>query len=1125
MLKKRILASSMASVMALSGISVAAFADEETTKKYGEAVTKEELQTYVESLKDFIDTKLENYGSVQAERFESVIDYANNVIEDKKATDSDATAAYQMIKSVKDNLVIKTSAELAALIKKWQGTYETDNELNIDFHDNIYTNETWDEFADAFTDAEHYVDSDSSMYITDAYIELERTAGKLDELKTVTKREFEAVKAKYQDIKIDMKEYEPWRRFTLTVAPKTGTSSNKGKLVSNEPAVSMGDLNDMLFGSSTRSAYYFDNGKWAGLAAAKVSDDDKKKGHTDTEGKWIGNYDADLTIYDDLEDFVMDRYNDFVEREGVTVTSDPTIIAAYEAAQDAVNVYAGKQEDANRKGSEGKVETLLKKYHNKLVLDFNMDAVDKVQDFVIDIDGADGDKVAKFKFDEDDKTLVTDADLWIVTTPGGVINTAAAGATGVEATDFYTTQKDASDKANLLNATLGGHKAVKLTKNKTDLIDYLPIGTILNVAEWGANFITRVSTASGDFLLPAETADKTSATKFSYVSDATKATAYNTAVTNFKSELSTVITGGGTGANAYKLLCDNKGTGAVVIKNTDVPGQAAGTKFKDRYKFDTALFTTSDAGIIAALGLSGSSVSFAKIVDDSSAADYGDPAGAGEADAIAKHNKAIDMLKAKYDLFTTANTVGNGVTDENFTSAGTAGYVSPDDEGTVTGYTAKAFSDYKSFKLSKSVTGAANDMYLYYIVKVGADDKVAKFSTSDSKDVAAMKHNAAVKALIEKYKRLEAVQATRCDGVKIADRLNQAMNDYAVYSTFDKKDYKIADYTDAAENIMVNIDEDGKSLENVMTATINDLTIGDGQPRLYGLTDNGPQLKGYTESSQEWTLIWRDLVYALEDMYPEDAVYTDTLRDLKKLIDEDSLTWLEKTADSTLFEEQHQKLFDKREEAIDFYATNNKTVNPNFEKQPGASKAIHDAVKALNDQVSKVQKQFNDFKYSYGDIRDTIAEVAAALEANEVSGDKLTKALADTANKLAIHEWSQVDNDGEVTNDVFDDYGEFQHANRLKTNNKEFAKIKPNDFEKDLLKSYENLMKEFEAAKTPAGEKTNDLNGDGKVNVLDVQALLKVAVDGTTDLKYDINDDKSVNVLDVQALLKIALAD
>ena len=63
---------------------------------------------------------------------------------------------------------------------------------------------------------------------------------------------------------------------------------------------------------------------------------------------------------------------------------------------------------------------------------------------------------------------------------------------------------------------------------------------------------------------------------------------------------------------------------------------------------------------------------------------------------------------------------------------------------------------------------------------------------------------------------------------------------------------------------------------------------------------------------------------------------------------------------------------------------------------------------------------------------------------------------------------------------------------------------------------------------TPTGEPIEeDLNGDGRVNVLDVQLCVNVFLGVQTDpdivARADVNNDGAVNVLDVQRIVNMFL--
>lgn len=58
----------------------------------------------------------------------------------------------------------------------------------------------------------------------------------------------------------------------------------------------------------------------------------------------------------------------------------------------------------------------------------------------------------------------------------------------------------------------------------------------------------------------------------------------------------------------------------------------------------------------------------------------------------------------------------------------------------------------------------------------------------------------------------------------------------------------------------------------------------------------------------------------------------------------------------------------------------------------------------------------------------------------------------------------------------------------------------------------------------PTPEERADINGDGQVNALDIQAVINAAVVSSTEAKYDINGDGIVNALDIQGVINVAAA-
>ena len=54
---------------------------------------------------------------------------------------------------------------------------------------------------------------------------------------------------------------------------------------------------------------------------------------------------------------------------------------------------------------------------------------------------------------------------------------------------------------------------------------------------------------------------------------------------------------------------------------------------------------------------------------------------------------------------------------------------------------------------------------------------------------------------------------------------------------------------------------------------------------------------------------------------------------------------------------------------------------------------------------------------------------------------------------------------------------------------------------------------------TPNG----DVNGDGEVNIADVNAVINMILSGTPEVSGDVNNDGEVNIADVNAIINIIL--
>lgn len=220
MLRRRILASAMASVMAIGSVAVVASA-EDTAAATTQVKTKADLEAYVKSFDSFRAKEINDYASGKGEDFLDALEYADNVIDDSASTVDDYTVAYQMVTATYNALKIYTAEELSALIKANKSKYETNNIYNEELGDIIYKNPNadnknlWDNFANAYENAEDVLESKDSRIISDAYEELSNAVSNLETLNTVTKSQFRTALKTYETLKQNVYKYDTWRRGTL----------------------------------------------------------------------------------------------------------------------------------------------------------------------------------------------------------------------------------------------------------------------------------------------------------------------------------------------------------------------------------------------------------------------------------------------------------------------------------------------------------------------------------------------------------------------------------------------------------------------------------------------------------------------------------------------------------------------------------------------------------------------------------------------------------------------------------------------------------------------------------------------------------------------------------------------
>lgn len=354
-MKKRIFAASMASVMALSSVSVVAFADE--TKDFGETVTKAELK---EAIKAYDNTlkNIDNYGSVQALRFQEAYDHAAYVAADAKADADDATAAYQMLKAVAATLQQFTNEELKELVADCKATYDENNILNEEIMDNVYEEDAFLTFKNAYEDAESIVEVDDLMIVTDAYIKLDEAAKALEgkKLTPVTKTQFRAIIKDYEKVLAQFSKNETWRRGKVSVKPTTGKANDGAADLDLTAAVyvTWGDLQEIVNGTSVSDVVTKVN---KGVADTTMAP---------TSSTWIAVGGTGKTV----EELIYEQSKVFDDYKAASKTTDPTIKGAYDAAKEAISVFnSWKAIDADSTVKSQATKT-LNSYRTKLVNDF-----------------------------------------------------------------------------------------------------------------------------------------------------------------------------------------------------------------------------------------------------------------------------------------------------------------------------------------------------------------------------------------------------------------------------------------------------------------------------------------------------------------------------------------------------------------------------------------------------------------------------------------------------------------------------------------------------------------------------------------------------------------------------------
>ena len=448
MLKKRILASSLASVMALSSVSVVAFADETATANYGEAVTKAELKELLAEIEKDVDKGVyDEYGTKYGELFTKAYEAANLAVEDGDA--DYITASYQVLQAVlakKQNVGID---ELKELVSDLSGKYNKGNIINDELEDDYYyETDTWADFVNAYEAAEVACESDNQTEICDAYFDLVDADNGLKSTTQVTKSQLNKAYQEYRSVIEQKNKYEAWRRGTATESVNSGSDATT-KPDFKDSLVTYGDLFGIIAGSSNAVTL---EGKNV-VGAASPTDDDT----------WIKFPNAQST----LEEAIDASYGKFMALKTATKTANAEIVTAYNACVDAVRVFKGWKVDDVRRGSKAQFEALVRANATTLwTLDLNSTA------------GADSlETSTKAAFFD---TSVSSASFSIKDGKIYLENSSTSADLEVYLDENGKLQSDPST-GKFINTTLTGNKTVNVPKNdgvnngKLDVTNKMPV--------------------------------------------------------------------------------------------------------------------------------------------------------------------------------------------------------------------------------------------------------------------------------------------------------------------------------------------------------------------------------------------------------------------------------------------------------------------------------------------------------------------------------------------------------------------------------------------------------------------------------------------------------------------------
>ena len=344
MLRRRILASAMASVMAIGSVAVVASA-EDTAASTSMVKSKADLEAYVKSFDTFRENEIYDYGTTAGEEFLNTIEFAENVVLDDKATVDDYTAAYLMLKSVRESLKLYKAEELKVLIEGATKKYNTQNIMNEEVGDLIYDEGKFSDFATAYEEAEAVLTSGDSRLITDAYYTLKKAIAAVEASAkpVITKSQFRTALKNYEAIIDNASDYDSWRRGTVAWVSKTGASGINDYYHFND-----------LMGSG--------KGTFGDVCALTLYG-----------GAVAGSY-IDIGTYASVQEYITEVYGKLDDEKTVTKTTNEDYVKAYNVALSVTEVFGNFTADNTTRASKASAEKILDQYHKQLVAKYRTTA-------------------------------------------------------------------------------------------------------------------------------------------------------------------------------------------------------------------------------------------------------------------------------------------------------------------------------------------------------------------------------------------------------------------------------------------------------------------------------------------------------------------------------------------------------------------------------------------------------------------------------------------------------------------------------------------------------------------------------------------------------------------------------